>query len=76
MSKLYGTIQGNRGAATRTGSSMMRAAAQSYDGSVITVLYYRGDQLMVEVETYEGSSAYGHTKFCGTFEEFVKKLQS
>lgn len=75
MSKLYGSIQGNRGAATRTGSSMMKSSVQSYDGSVINYLSYNGDQLMIEVCVAEGSSSYGSRVFYGTFEEFVKKLE-
>lgn len=82
MSKLYGSIQGNRGAATRTGSSLMKASVQSYDGSVITYMSYDKDKdnpkeekLMVEVCVSDRSSSYGSRIFYGTFEEFVNKLE-
>ena len=75
MSKLYGSVQGNRGAATRGGHSMIKTSVQSWDGSVINYMSYEGDKLMVEVCVSEGSSAYGKTIFRGTFEEFVNKLE-
>lgn len=81
MSAFYGTIEGQRGPATRCGSlgSGIKAAAQSWNGSVVIELSYQ-DQfdsespLMVEVRTAEGSSAYGHTAWHGTFEHFKELL--
>ena len=75
MSKLYGSIQGCRGAATRCGTSLMKSSVQSYDGSVINYMSYEGDNLMVEVCVSKESSAYGRRIFYGTFEEFVNKLE-
>lgn len=82
MSKLYGSIQGCRGAATRCGTSLMKASVQSYDGSVITYMSYERDKanpkeekLMVEVCVSDRSSSYGSRIFYGTFEEFVNKLE-
>ena len=80
MSKLYGSIQGCRGAATRCGTSLMKASVQSYDGSVITYMSQdknspEEDNLMVEVCVSKESSAYGRRIFYGTFEEFVNKLE-
>lgn len=78
MSAFYGMVQGNRGSATRGGSraSGFRSSAQSYDGSVITYLDYDGnDNLMVTIEVSDGSSSFGKRIFCGTFEQFVKKLE-
>ncbi len=75
MAKLYGSIQGNRGAATRMGHSLIKSSVQSYDGSVINYLSYEGDKLMIEVCVAEGSSSYGSRIFYGTFEEFVNKLE-
>jgi hypothetical protein len=75
MSKLYGSIQGNRGTATRCGSSLMKASVQSYDGSVITYMSYDKDQLMVEVCVSNESSSYGRRIFYGTFDEFISKLE-
>lgn len=78
MSTFYGTIHGNRGPATRGGSrcSGIKAAAQSWNGSVITSLNYNDkDELMVEVCVSDGSSSYGTRIFYGTFEEYVNKLK-
>jgi hypothetical protein len=75
MSKLYGSIQGNRGAATRMGHSLIKSSVQSYDGSVITYMSYDKDQLMVEVCVSNESSAYGRRIFYGTFDEFISKLE-
>ena len=79
MSTFYGCVQGNRGAATRTGSrcSGIEASVQSWNGSVITSLSYdHEDRLMVTVRVSEGSSSYGITVFHGTFDEYIKKLQN
>ena len=75
MSKFYGSIQGNRGAATRVGHSIIKSSVQSYDGSIINYLSYDEDKLMVEVCVSEGSSNYGRRIFYGTFDEFVNKLE-
>ena len=75
MAKFYGTIQGNRGAATRMGHSLIKSSVQSYDGSVITYLSYDEDKLMVEVCVSDESSSYGKRIFYGTFEEFKTKLE-
>lgn len=73
MSKFYGMVVGNRGAATRGGSraSGFKATAQSYDGSVITRLdYNRDNQLEVTIEMEDGRSApYGDIMFRGTYDE-------
>ena len=77
MSKFYGSIQGNRGVATRGGSlaSGIKGSCQSYDGSVITYPDYdANDILMVTIEVSDCSSSYGNRIFCGTFEQFIKKL--
>lgn len=75
MSKLYGSIQGSRGAATRTGGSLMKSSVQSYDGSVITYMSYDKDNLMVEICVSDYSSSYGSRIFYGTFDEYVAKLK-
>ena len=75
MARFYGRVRGERGDATRTGHHGITTAAQSYDGSVITELSYKGDKLMVCVSTATVSSCYGTTVFYGTFEEFVNKLK-
>ena len=77
MSKFYGQVVGEKSAATRTGHRRIKAAAQSFAGSVISELSYKEDgTLMVSIEIAEGSSAYGRTVFYGTFEEFKAKFNS
>lgn len=78
MSKFYGMIQGNRGAATRGGSanSGFRASCQSFDGSVISRMNYdSNDVLKVSLEIAKGSSAYGDTVFSGTLDELKEALE-
>jgi hypothetical protein len=75
MAKLYGSIQGNRGAATRMGHSLIKSSVQSYDGSVINYMSDDDDKLMVEVCVSKESSSYGRRIFYGTFEEFINKLE-
>jgi hypothetical protein len=78
MSAFYGSIQGNRGSATRGGSrnSGIKGSCQSYSGSVITYLDYdTNDNLMVTIEVSDHSSSYGSRIFCGTFDEYIAKLQ-
>ena len=77
MARFYGQVVGDRSAATRCGHRRIKAAAQSYDGSVITQLTYKEDgTLMVSIEIAEGSFSYGNTGFYGTMEEFKSKLCS
>ena len=80
MAAFYGTVKGNRGEASRTGSkdSGIETTAQSYDGSVNVRLCYGWsaytDPLMVEIRIAEGSSAHGECVFSGTIDELREKL--
>lgn len=78
MAKFYGTLQGDRGAVTRTGNSFVRAAAQSYSGSVIHELSYNNEgTLMIRVDAQKDeSTTFGRLVFYGTFDEYIAKLQS
>ncbi|MDV3429127.1 MAG: hypothetical protein LIR50_19215 [Bacillota bacterium] len=79
MSAFYGMVQGNRGASTKGGSknSGFVASCQSYDGSVITRMWYdENDNLMVSIAISEGSSTYGDKVFVGSLEELKAKLQA
>ena len=79
MAKYYGTIRGGRGEATKTGtaSSGIKAAAQSYDGSVIVRMWDDGSgQDRIDISIGEGSTTYGRTYFCGTLEELKAKLSA
>lgn len=75
MAKFYGSIQGDKGAATRMGHSSIRSSVQSYNGSLISYMSYVGDKLMLELCVSDGSSATGRTIFYGVFEEFVSKFE-
>lgn len=75
MSTFYATIQGSRGPATRCGTSNsgIKAACQSYEGSIITRGFKdREGKTMFEIETSDYSTCgYGATTvFRGTIEEF------
>lgn len=73
MSTFYGMVQGNRGAATRGGStnSGFKSTAQSWENSIINYLDYdKEDKLRLTIAVAEGSSTYGDEVFRGTFEEF------
>jgi len=77
MSKFYGTIQGNRGMATKGGSksSGFKSSAQSWDGSVITNLRYEEiepnkEMLKIRIDLADDSrSSMGTTYFSGTLDE-------
>ena len=75
MAKFYGSIQGDKGAATRMGHSSISSSVQSYNGSLISYMSYVGDKLMLELCVSDGSSATGRTIFYGAFEEFVNKFE-
>lgn len=80
MATFYGTIQGNRGEATRLGSydSGFRASAQSWNGSVITYLKYAKmeesdeDKLNIEIYLSDDSAESSWNSNCyfdGTLDE-------
>jgi len=76
MSKFYGQVFGaSNTSASRRGHSEIHVSAQSYDGSVITRMFYdRKDRLIVDIQMSDGSSSYGDTVFHGTFDDLKKKL--
>ena len=76
MAKFYGQVKGTgRTTATRQGSVGIRSSVQSYDGSIITELWYYPDKtLNVRVEVAEDSKFSGKTIFDGRFDEFVRRL--
>lgn len=76
MSAFYGTVTGySKTIASRRGYHDIKVSAQSWNGSVITRLYYSEDKLMVDIQIAEDSSANGYTVFCGTLAELKNKLQ-
>lgn len=76
MSKFYGQVQGMaQTIATRRGGRDITASVQSWNGSIITRLYYDREVLSVDVRVSEDSTFYGRTIFSGTFAEFIKRLE-
>lgn len=77
MSKFYGTVVGMASTpATRRGGRDIKVAAQSWDGSVITRLYYnKDDELTVDLQIADGSSTMGRTIFTGSMEELESLLK-
>ena len=78
MATFYGQVQGQaQTIASRRGSysSHIKASVQSYDGSVITELYYGDDEtLRVRVAVSDGTDFYGRRVFDGTLEELTNCL--
>lgn len=76
MSAFYGTVIGSADTnATRRGHHDIKVAAQSWNGSVITRLYYNEGTLMVDIQISEDSATSGYTAFCGTLAELKRRLQ-
>ena len=80
MSKLYGSLQGCRGEATRCGSknSGMRASVQSWNCSLVSYMDLDdNDKPIITLKTSDGSSFIGfETIFRGSLEDLKKKLKN
>lgn len=80
MSTFYGQVLGQAETlATRRGSekSRIRSSVQSYDGSIITELYYdKQGELCITVEHASGSSFHGYTCYDGKFEHFIEDCRA
>lgn len=78
MANFYATINADlsRTSATRRGSKYIITSTQSYNGSIITRMYYNEqDKLMIEIETTETSnSCYGENRYRGTFNQLEELL--
>ena len=76
MSKFYGQVFGaSSTSASRRGHNEIQVSAQSYDGSVITRMFYdQDDKLIVNIQMSDYSSSCGDTVFRGTFDDLKKKL--
>lgn len=76
MSKFYGTVIGDRQEtnATRRGFQYIRAAVQSWEGSIITELTERQGKLMLEVRHSDTSSVCDRI-WEGELTEFVDLLK-
>lgn len=78
MSRYYGTLKGNRGLATRQGTSDsgLKVSAQSWNGSLITYIHDgpNDQEPIFDLMVSTGSELVGHTIFSGTLNELIKKL--
>ena len=77
MASFYATINADlsRTLATKRGSKYIKTSTQSYNGSIITTMYYNEqNQLMIELETTETSSCYGENRYRGTFTQLEELL--
>lgn len=77
MSEFYGTLQGNRGPATRQGSkdSGIHAAAQSWEGSVSVRLFrhWEAGDIWCTIRAVDGSHSYpaGRTIYNGPIADLL-----
>jgi hypothetical protein len=74
MARFYGSIQGDRGEATRLARSPsgLRASAQTWNGSVVTTVYGKDGEDYVRIAVSGGSSAYGdHILYDGPMKALV-----
>lgn len=77
MAKFYGTIEGiAKNNATGRGNKNIKVSAQSYDGSVITILNYNKDnELIINIELNDDSDVHGKSElpsFHGTLEQLME----
>lgn len=78
MAKFYGTIDSDLGKTDRTrrGAKNIKTTAQSYDGSVITVLNYDNHgELIINIELNDDSDTHGKSElpsFHGTLEQLME----
>ena len=79
MSRYYGTLKGNKGVATRQGtsSSGLKVSAQSWNGSLITYIHDGPDdgEPIFDLMVSTGSESVGHTIFSGTLDELIERLK-
>lgn len=76
MANLYGEVISDRATSTasRCGTRSIRAAAQSWEGSLIAIARHINGKTTFELEVNEGSSAHGDRIFKGTLDQLIEKL--
>lgn len=78
MARFYGTVQGNRGEATRLGhaSRGLRVSAQSYSGSIIIRLFDKDGEDWVTIGVAPSSSRQAAKDlYTGPIEQLVNSSQ-
>ena len=75
MARFYGQVEGQASTvATCRGSDYIKVSAQSWNGSLITDMKYKGEQLIIRLQIDDGSSPYGETYFIGTLQQLKDRL--
>lgn len=76
MSKFYGTVEGDvaRTSATRTGHRYIKAAAQSYMGSIIVEMGGEAENPQVGIYVVTGSTASASNGSTSIFQGPLKEL--
>ena len=76
MSKFYGQVEGMANTvASRRGSQNIKSSVQSYEGSIITEIYTRYDQTLLDIYYDSDTSFYRERIFTGSINEFVELLK-
>ena len=76
MSAFYGQVIGGANTtASRRGYDSIKVSAQSWNGSLITRMWYDHDELMVELQHNTGSDSSGYTVFCGSLDDLISTLK-
>jgi hypothetical protein len=77
VSKFYGTLTANFNGkeSTRCGTLAMRAAAQSFHGSAIVEVFFRGEDLMVRIGYANGSDSHANEDVDMPFTKFVEHIK-
>lgn len=77
MSRFYGQVISDiaQTNATRRASEDIKVSCQSWNGSVISKMYYdKKDELIIEIYIDDGSSSTGDLYFKGNLEKLKEKL--
>ena len=76
MSRFYGTVKGySKTKGTKRGFHDIKVSAQSWNGSLITRLYYEDNTLMCELEHSKGSNTQGENIYKGSLDNLIKILE-
>lgn len=73
MSKLYGTLVGDRGESTRCSNKSISAVAQSLEGSITVSIDIINGEHFARIDAREGSGFGGQTLWRGKLSEIIGK---
>ena len=76
MAKFYGQVEGMANTiVSRRGGQHIKSSVQSYDCSIITEVYTRYDQTLLDIYYDSDTSFNGERIFTGTINEFLELLK-